>query len=428
MALLRNTLHQIDALELLQQVEPASTRLVFMDPPVDTGASFTYAGEQPTADRLEFFRNLFAAAHAALAPDGALVLFAGRGTRARVVDELERAFGFDNLRNEIIWVDLPVAAGSPDRLRASHSTLHYYARSAQTPCYPIPLSRDELPKHYRYTEDTEDRRGPYRLLEVTQRYSQDRLAELEQSGQIEYSSSGRPRLKRYLDEDLERYRLTDVWKGIHRTMAERRHRFPGQLPLALMERLLHMTTLPGDTVVDPFCGSGTTLIAAERLQRRWIGGDISDVALTIAEDRIADAGGSIERATRTSTTAEKNLDALAPSEFELYALAKLGARPSRERSVDGEYTYIDAAGTVIRVGIECQTRLTDRWSDQLERIEATGRFDRIALVLGSALDAHRRADIERTEGLVIVEPADLFSIESPTDAWRVLGLKEHADG
>ena len=82
--------------------------------------------------------------------------------------------------------------------------------------------------------------------------------------------------------------MTDVWSDIPslNNMARERTGYPTQKPLALLERIISASSRPGDVVLDPFCGSGTTLIAAENLGRGWIGMDASPSALAIASDRL----------------------------------------------------------------------------------------------------------------------------------------------
>ncbi|MBU6429780.1 MAG: methyltransferase domain-containing protein, partial [Cyanobacteria bacterium REEB65] len=84
--------------------------------------------------------------------------------------------------------------------------------------------------------------------------------------------------------------LRSVWTDIPEIRNSPRYRestgYPTQKPLALLERLIAMTTDPGDLVIDPCCGSGTTLLAAHRLGRRWIGIDASELAIAVAQRRL----------------------------------------------------------------------------------------------------------------------------------------------
>ena len=84
---------------------------------------------------------------------------------------------------------------------------------------------------------------------------------------------------------------TDVWDiPSLNNMAKERTGYPTQKPLALYERIIAASTNEGDIVLDPFCGSGTTLLAAQRLGRRWVGVDSSPTALKTAQERLKTEG------------------------------------------------------------------------------------------------------------------------------------------
>lgn len=109
----------------------------------------------------------------------------------------------------------------------------------------------------------------------------------EREGRVVHSSNGVPRLKRYVG-DGPGVLFQDVWLDINRLDAhsEERIGFETQKPVALLDRIVAASSNAGDTVLDPFCGSGTTLVAAERAGRRWIGMDASLLACSIALARV----------------------------------------------------------------------------------------------------------------------------------------------
>lgn len=112
----------------------------------------------------------------------------------------------------------------------------------------------------------------------------------EREGRLVYSSNGVPRLKRYVDEG-HGVLLQDVWVDINRLDAhsEERVGFETQKPLALLDRIIACSSDPGDTILDPFCGSGTALVAAERAGREWIGIDRSLLGCCTALGRVRPA-------------------------------------------------------------------------------------------------------------------------------------------
>ncbi len=119
------------------------------------------------------------------------------------------------------------------------------------------------------------------------RWSQTTIDELCAKGVIVLTQKGRPTVKRYLDE-MPGHPLGDVWDDIPpvNPMAKERTGYDTQKPLSLLERIIKASSREGEVALDPFCGSGTTLVAAEKLGRRWIGIDSSKEAVAIARRRI----------------------------------------------------------------------------------------------------------------------------------------------
>src|SRR5215831_7752173 len=84
--------------------------------------------------------------------------------------------------------------------------------------------------------------------------------------------------------------LSDVWEvGIIAPMSKERLGYPTQKPEALLERVIKASSNEGDVVLDPFCGCGTAVAVAQRLNRRWIGTDITHLAIGLMKNRLADA-------------------------------------------------------------------------------------------------------------------------------------------
>src|SRR5262249_30728144 len=102
--------------------------------------------------------------------------------------------------------------------------------------------------------------------------------------------SGQLRLKQYLDEQ-QGTRLQNIWDDIPAVNSQARERlgYPTQKPLALLERIISASSKEGELVLDPFCGCGTAVHAAEKMKRRWIGIDITHLAIGLIERRLKDA-------------------------------------------------------------------------------------------------------------------------------------------
>ena len=118
------------------------------------------------------------------------------------------------------------------------------------------------------------------------------MQEYHESGRLYYTRNGTPRLKQFLDE-MPGVPLQDVWVDIPPINSRARERvgYPTQKPVALLDRIIETSSNPGDVVFDPFCGCATTLVAADRLQRSWVGIDISPKAAELVVTRIKDDQG-----------------------------------------------------------------------------------------------------------------------------------------
>jgi hypothetical protein len=163
-----------------------------------------------------------------------------------------------------------------------------------------------------------------------------------------------PRYKRYLDEQRGRP-FGDVWADIPplNSQAAERLGYQTQKPAALLERIIELTTAPGGLVLDPFCGCGTTIAAAEKLNRRWVGIDITYQATNLIKSRLMHAFGDTVSYTVVGepTTLEdaKRLAEEDRDQFEAWALGLVGARNAakkkgRDRGIDGRLLFHEKIG------------------------------------------------------------------------------------
>ena len=185
-------------------------------------------------------------------------------------------------------------------------------------------------------------------------YSRENMITFERGGRLIYSDrSGKPRYKRYLDE-MPGVPLQDVWTDVPPipSGAAERLGYPTQKPEALLERILTASSNEGDTVLDPFCGCGTTIAAAQQLKRHWIGIDITSLATTLIKHRLRDAYG--DQVTNTyevigepvSLPDARALAASDPYQFQWWALGLIGARPveqkkGADKGIDGRLYFHD---------------------------------------------------------------------------------------
>jgi DNA modification methylase len=184
-------------------------------------------------------------------------------------------------------------------------------------------------------------------------YSRANMEKFDREGRLLYSKSGIPVYKRYLDE-MPGVSLQDVWTDIPPIGAQAKERlgYPTQKPEALLERILSASSNEGDVVLDPFCGCGTTVQVAQKLNRRWIGIDITHLAIGLIKKRFSDTFGEEIRKTYevigepTDVAGAATLAEQDKYQFQWWALGLCGARPAEQkkgadRGIDGRLYFHD---------------------------------------------------------------------------------------
>ncbi len=186
----------------------------------------------------------------------------------------------------------------------------------------------------------------------------DRLKKYDREGRLQFPADpkGALRLKMYLDESPGG-KLQNIWTDIPAigSRAAERLGYPTQKPEALLERIIRSSSNEGDTVLDPFCGCGTTVAVAQRLNRRWIGIDITHLAIHLIRRRLRDAFGAKVFETFKvigEPVSKEDAQTLAesdPYQFQWWALGLVGARPAEEKKgadkgVDGRIYFHEEKG------------------------------------------------------------------------------------
>jgi site-specific DNA-methyltransferase (adenine-specific) len=196
------------------------------------------------------------------------------------------------------------------------------------------------------------------------------LDELDAKGRVHWpkKEGGMPRLKQY-PEDLSGVPLQDVWTDIRpmHNLAKERLGYPTQKPEALLERIVRASSNEGDVVLDPFCGCGTAISVAERLHRRWIGIDITHIAITLIRSRLQYTFGK-ELAPYEVVGDPKDLpsaEALALHDryqFQWWAVGLVGGRPAQDKKkgkdtgIDGLlYFFDDTSGRPKKIVIQVKS-------------------------------------------------------------------------
>jgi DNA modification methylase len=302
-----------------------------------------------------------------LRPTGSIYLHCDPHASHYLKVMMDEVFTAGAFRNEIIWKRTG-AHGAAKRYAPVHDVIFYYSGLGRpTWNRQFHAYRDEyLSSKYRYS----DQRGRYQLITLVPpgtrngetgktwrginpterglhwRYPPVKLDELENEGMIVWGTRGEklPRLKRYLKEE-EGVPLQDVWTDISPLNSQARERlgYPTQKPEALLTRIIAASSNKGDTILDPFCGCGTTVSVAEQLSRRWIGIDISPTAVNLIERRMARMTPSGKIKILGMPKTEEALRTLKPFEFQNWVIQKFvgthSPRKSGDMGIDG-YSFM----------------------------------------------------------------------------------------
>ena len=336
-----------DSLDVMGRMDPEFVDLIYLDPPFNSnanysaaagseseGAEFTdiWSAEMMDTDWVESLRESHPALHRAvlvpesgrdrsylaymgrrllemrriLKKDGSIYLHCDSSASHYLKVMMDSIFGRKSFRTEIIWK----RAGSHNDSKGFgriHDTILFYGARINTDAVRVPLTPEYIRERYCH----EDENGRYAAAPCTckallgkgysyefmghsgpWRFPERRMKEMERAGRLHISSKrGFPYRKLYLHENRG-IAPPSIWTDIS-SMKSRSERagYPTQKPVALLKRIVEASSDPGDLVLDPFCGSGTTCIAAQELNRKWMGIDRSRKAIRVAQRRIEDTFG-----------------------------------------------------------------------------------------------------------------------------------------
>lgn len=294
---------------------------------------------------------------------------------------LDAVFGIEHYQNEIIWKRTTAhsdAKQGATHFGRVHDVIFYYSKGDEPKFNPqwLPYDKEYIDTHYRFVEEGTGRR--YRKDNMTASkpggdtsyewkgvrpytgrywaYSRAKMEEFEAQGRLVYTKSGMPEYKRYLDEMPGRP-AQSLWDDIPpiNSQAKERLGYPTQKPEALLERIINASSNEGDVVLDPFCGCGTTINVAERLKRRWIGIDITHLAVSLIQSRLRDTFGSELSPFEVHGTPQDTASAEALAlqdryQFQWWALSLIDARPAQDKKkgkdtgIDGYIRFLEREG------------------------------------------------------------------------------------
>jgi len=297
-------------------------RLVYIDPPFATKQEFRGSQDQKAyqdkiagALFLEFLRKRLIFLRELLSEDGSIYIHLDqkRGHYVKVLSD--EIFGEPKFQNEIIWKKTTAPKKQASTFAYIHDTIFLYSKNTNPLYIPkyVPFREDYITTTYKYIEEKTGRK--YGSFDLTQQgegtprcfgdkvlnpppgkhwiWSQEKIDEALKEGLIIFTGKGTPRVKKYLDE-REGEPVKDIWVDILAIQAGSKedNGYPTQKPETLIERIIKASSNQGDLVLDCFAGSGTTLAAAEKFDRRWIGVDCGKLAVYTMQKRLLNIADS----------------------------------------------------------------------------------------------------------------------------------------
>jgi DNA modification methylase len=257
-----------DNLSALGSIDSGSVGLVYLDPPFCSGRDYIGSADHAFTDRwdggidayLDWMRPRLQEVWRLLRTAGSLYLHCDWHAGHYLKVMLDEVFGSENFVNEIVWSYRKWSAGKYSFQR-NHDTIFFYSRTQSK----------ERPFNQLFMERAASTKKRFGNAKITSGFDAD--------GRRVPSKTG--------EEESEGVRMDDVWE-IPAVAPSSRERlgYPTQKPERLLECIILASSNPGDLVVDPFCGSGTTLAAANRLGRGWIGIDQNPAAIDLCRSRL----------------------------------------------------------------------------------------------------------------------------------------------
>jgi len=346
-----------------------------------------FLGENDVMAYLTMMANRLVELHRVLKTTGSLYLHCDPTASHYLKIVLDTIFGLQNFRNEIIWKR---RTGSSSYVHKSNKfgvctdSIFFYAKTNESAFHPqynfeADMYQEYIDKFFKYVDGKGRRYQIDNLANPAPRpnlmyeykgykppkngwaISREKMEQWDKEGRLYFpkDKNGRIRRKRFLDE-LKGKPVQSLWDDIEPIGAQAAERlgYPTQKPLALLERIINASSNPGDLVLDPFCGCGTAVHAAQKLGRNWIGIDITHLAISLIEKRLKDAFPAITFevfGTPKDFDGAKNLAERNKYEFQWWACSLVVAQPYKgkkkgaDTGIDGIIYFQDDKGEAKKI-------------------------------------------------------------------------------
>ncbi|MFA5404744.1 MAG: DNA methyltransferase [Ignavibacteria bacterium] len=296
------TIYCGDNLKMLTDIPDESIDLCYIDPPFNSNRNYeVFWGDvqekRAFNDRfgdaqeyINYMRPRVQEIYRVLKKTGSFYYHCDWHASHYVKIMLDQIFGFNFFQNEIYWKRTFNTGSSKSiakKFPVSTDSIFYYSKSNDFTFNKLfrPYSDGALKRY-----DKVDEKGRFMWVPL-KTVSQERLNLLRKSGEIREGPDLKyPRYKKYFD-DTKGSSVDNIWDDIGQLATrgdDEKLGYPTQKPIALMERIIEASSNKGDVILDAFCGCGTTLVASQKLNRKWIGIDISPTACRVMSQRLYD--------------------------------------------------------------------------------------------------------------------------------------------
>ena len=362
-----------DCLDQLRKLPSQCVDLIYIDPPFNSNRNYeVFWGEtkerrsfedrhESTKAYIDFMRPRCLELARVLKQTGSFYYHCDWHASHYVKVMLDQIFGEGNFVNEIVWKRQSShndAKQGSKHLGRVHETIFLYAAGKDYYFKHLyrPYDQSYIENFYKHVEPETGRRyqlgdlgapggaapskgNPhYEFMGVTRywRFSEEKMQSLQQEGRIIQTKPGSvPRFKRYLDEGSG-VPIGSLWDDVKPIQSHDIERlgYPTQKPVNLLERIVGISSQENDVVLDAFCGCGTAIVAAQQMNRQWIGIDVSPTSCRVMAKRLRDVCKLPEDeklwrsgrgfVVRDLPRTEQELRRIPPFEFENWAVIALG--------------------------------------------------------------------------------------------------------
>ena len=321
-----------DCLESLKKMPEESVDLIYLDPPFLTqrthqlssknGKEYSFDDSWSNSEEyVAFMKDRLAQMHRVLKSTGSIFLHCDTSAVHLLRMSLDQVFGASNFRSEIIWTYKRWSNAKKGLLNA-HQTILFYSKT----------------KDFKFNKQYVEYSPTTNLDQILQERVRDSrnktVYKTDSNGDIVNS------------KEKKGVPLSDVWEiPFLNPKAKERTGYPTQKPIALLLRILEIASDPGDLILDPFCGSGTTLVASKLCARKAIGIDVNNDAIELAESRLEKPVYSESALMKNGANSYKTKDSIT-----MAILEELGCKTvQRNKGIDGFLTTSEGRLAAVKI-------------------------------------------------------------------------------